>query len=131
MNSPSLLLALIFVLAKSVAPAPAISYFTNVRDIRISQPGRQNYFVVDEEIWNHARPDLADLRIYDGETQVQYALSEQRGGTFSDEVPLKILNLGSVRGRIEFDLDMEQIREYDRVRLHIGRLRAEDSAVIF
>jgi len=119
MNSPSLVLALIFVLAKSVAPAPAISYFTNVRDIRISQPGRQNYFVVDEEIWNHARPDLADLRIYDGETQVQYALSEQRGGTFSDEVPLKILNLGSVRGRIEFDLDMEQIREYDRVRLQL------------
>ena len=94
-----------------------ISYFTNVRDIRISQPGVQNYFVVDEEIWTRARPSLADLRIYDGKAQVQYALSEQRGGTSSQEEPAKILNLGSVGGHTEFDLDIGQIAEYDRIRL--------------
>src|SRR5437868_3865412 len=119
MNNPRLMLALAFILAKSGLPAPTVSYFTNVRDIWISQPGPQNYFVVDEEIWNHARPDLADLRIYDGESQVQYALSEQRGGTFIDEAPAKILNLGTIRGHTEFDLDMGQIREYDRVRLQL------------
>ena len=79
----------------------------------------QNYFVVDEEIWNRARPDLADLRIYDGESQVQYALSEQRGGTSSHEESARILNLGSVGGRTEFDLDMGQIGEYDRIRLQL------------
>ena len=71
-----------------VAPSPegpSISYFTNVREVRIAQSSLQSYFVVDEEVWNHARPDLADLRIYDGESQVQYALSEQRGGTSSQE----------------------------------------------
>ena len=94
---------------------PSISYFTNVRDVRISQADRQNYFVVDEEIWTHARPDLADLRIYDGESQVQYALSEQRGGTSSHEAAAKILNLGSVGGHTEFDLDMGKIA---RVRPH-------------
>ena len=99
-------LALIAALGTPLTPEPSISYFTNVRDIRISQAGAQNYFVVDEEIWNRAHPDLADLRIYDGESQVQYALSEQRGRTSSQEAAAKILNLGSVGGRTEFDLDM-------------------------
>jgi hypothetical protein len=105
-------------------PEPSIAYFTNVRDLRISQPGAQNYFSVDEEIWTRARLDLADLRIYDGESQVQYALREERGGTSSQEVATKILNLGSVDGRAEFDLDLSdastgQIGEYDRIRLSV------------
>lgn len=124
MNRAGLVLAVVVALAKSVVPVPAISYFTNVREIRIPQPGAQSYFVVDEEVWAHARPDLADLRIYDGESPVQYALSEQRGGTSSQEVPAKILNLGSVGGHTEFDLDLSernagQIGDYDRIRLSL------------
>jgi hypothetical protein len=124
MKSLSCALALIAALGTPLTPEPSISYFTNVRDIRISQAGAQNYFVVDEEIWNRARADLADLRIYDGESQVQYALSEQRGRTSSQETAAKILNLGSVGGRTEFDLDMfdgntGQIGEYDRIRLNL------------
>ncbi len=103
----------------SATPGPALSYFTNVRDIRISQPGQPNYFVVDEEIWSHARPDLSDLRIFDGEAQVQYALTEQRAGTSSHEEVARILNLGKVGDRTEFDLDMGQIAEYDRIRLQL------------
>ena len=103
----------------SATPGPALSYFTNVRDIHISQPGQQNYFVVDEEIWSHARPDLGDLRIYDGEAQVQYALTEQRAGTSSHEEVARILNLGKVGEHTEFDLDMGQIAEYDRIRLQL------------
>jgi hypothetical protein len=117
MNRTSFVLASILALAASSVEGPSISYFTNVRDIRISQPGVQNYFVVDEEVWSRARPSLADLRIYDGEAQVQYALNEQRGGASSQEEPAKILNLGSVGERTEFDLDMGQIAEYDRIRL--------------
>ena len=105
---------------------PGISYFTNIRDIRISHPGVQNYLVVDEEIWRWARPDLGDLRIYDGDSQVQYALSVQRGGTSSQEEMVRILNLGSAGGRTEFDLDMGPIAEYDRIRL---RLDAKDFVV--
>jgi hypothetical protein len=117
-------LGLVAALSMPLTPEPSISYFTNVRDLRISQPASQNYFAVDEEIWNRARPDLADLRIYDGESQVQYALSEQRGGTSSQEASAKILNLGSVGGRTEFDLDMfdkntGQSGEYDRIRLSL------------
>ncbi len=124
MRSASFLLALIVTLGSELTGGPSISYFTNVRDVRISQPEQQNYLVVDEEIWTRARPDLADLRIYDGESQVQYALSEQRGGTSSHEAAAKILNLGSVGGRTEFDLDMSnlekgEIGEYDRIRLQL------------
>jgi hypothetical protein len=125
MKAAPFALSLAFVVTTS--PAPSISYFTNVRDISISQPSGQNYFAVDEEVWSHARPDLADLRIYDGESQVQYALSEQRGGISSQEQSARILNLGRVGGHTEFDLDMGQIGEYDRIRLNLD---AKDFVVI-
>jgi len=110
-------------LVASGPPEPAISYFTNARELHVAQPDRQNFFVVDEELWTHARPDLGDLRLYDGETPVQYAFSEQRAGVSSEEVEAKILNLGSVAGHTEFDLDAAGIAEYDRIRL---RLDAHD-----
>jgi len=104
-------------------PEQAIPYFTNVRDVQVSQPDRQNFFVVDEEIWNHSRPDLGDLRLYSGDSPVQYSLSEQRAGISSEEVEAKILNLGSVSGHTEFDLDTQGLAEYDRIHL---RLDARD-----
>jgi len=111
------------VVQATARPEPAIPYFTNVREVRIAEPGKQNFFVVDEEIWNHARPDLGDLRLYDVESPVQYALTEQRAGIASDEVDAKILDLGSVSGHTEFDLDAQGLAEYDRIRL---RLDAKD-----
>jgi hypothetical protein len=54
---------------------------------------------------------------------VQYALSEQRASISSEEVEAKILNLGSVSGHTEFDLDTEGLAEYDRIRV---RLDARD-----
>ncbi|MFL6446037.1 MAG: DUF3999 family protein [Candidatus Sulfotelmatobacter sp.] len=104
-------------------PEAAIPYFTNAREVRIAEPGRQNFIIVDEELWNHSRPDLADLRLYDEGTAVQYALSEQRAGVSSEEAASRILNLGTVAGHTEFDVDVEGIPEYDRVRL---RLDAHD-----
>ncbi len=114
---------LLLTLAVPNPPEAGVPYFSNVREIHISQPDRQNYFVVDEEIWNHSRADLGDLRLYDGDSQVQYSLSEQRAGISSEEVEAKILNLGSVAGRTEFDLDATGLDAYDRVRL---RLDAKD-----
>jgi hypothetical protein len=98
---------------------PVISYFTNSRDVRITQPGVQNYLVVDEEIWSHARPDLGDLRVFGEAGQVQYALSVEHGGISNHEQAARILNLGDVGGHTEFDLDMGKIAEYDRIRLNL------------
>jgi len=121
--------ALLFFLLALAVPNPpeaAIAYFSNVREVRIARPETQNFFVVDEEIWNHSRPDLGDLRLYDGDSPVQYSLSEQRAGVSSEEVAAKILNLGSVSGHTEFDLDAEGLAAYDRIRL---RLDAKDFVV--
>jgi len=115
-------LLLLFLVADT-PPGPSVAYFTNVREVRIAQPDRQNFFIVDAELWAHSRPDLGDLRLYDGESPVQYELSEQRAGTSSEEVDAKILNLGSVAGHTEFDLDTQGLAEYDRIRL---RLDAHD-----
>jgi hypothetical protein len=123
MNRAVMFVALLLATGAADPPQPAIAYFSNVRSVQIAQPERQNFFVVDEEIWSHARADLGDLRLYDGETPVQYALSEQRAGISSEEVDAKILNLGSVGGHTEFDLDAGSLPEYDRVRL---RLDAHD-----
>lgn len=118
------LIAVLFLFADAPGrPEAAIPYFTNVRDVQISQPERQNFFIVDEELWSHARPDLGDLRLYDGDSPVQYAVSEQRAGLSSDEVEAKILNLGGVAGHTEFDLDTQSLAEYDRIHL---RLDARD-----
>jgi hypothetical protein len=57
--------------------------------------------------------------LFDAGTPVQYSLSEQRAGTSSEEADAKILNLGSVAGHTEFDLDAQGIAEYDRIRLRI------------
>ena len=110
----------LFLLAEAADwPQPAIPYFSKVRVVHIAQPDRQNFFVVDQKLWNHSRPDLGDVRLYDGDSIVQYALSEQRGGISSEEVEAKILNLGSVSGHTEFDLDAGGLTEYDRIRLRI------------
>jgi hypothetical protein len=120
----ALALGLITLLADvPTRPEPAIRYFTNVRDVRISETAKQNYFVIDQEIWMHSRSDLGDLRLYDGDSPVQYAVSEQREGVASDEAEGKIVNLGVVSGHTEFDLDMQGMAEYNRIRL---RLDAHD-----
>jgi len=100
-------------------PEAAISYFSNVRDVRITQSDRQNFFPVDEELWMHSRPDLGDMRLYIGESPVQYAIWEERAGTSSEEVDATILNLGSVAGQTEFDLDTRGLPEYDRIHLRL------------
>lgn len=112
--------------AEISAPEPGIAYFRVVRDVSITQPGTQNFFIVDEDIWEHARADLGDLRLYDGETPVPYALSEQRAEVSSEESAAKILNLGRVAGHTEFDIDAQGIATYDRVRL---KLYAKDYVV--
>jgi Protein of unknown function (DUF3999) len=126
MRYPSFALVLIAVSVAPTAPEPAVPYFTNVRDVQVSQADRQNYLVVDQEIWSHARPDLADLRLYDGTAQVQYVLSEQEGGVSTEEQEARLINLGSIAGHTEFDIDVGKITEYDRVRL---RLDAKDFVV--
>ena len=97
----------------------AIPYFAKVRSVNVETADKQNYFVVDPEIWKSARSDLADLRLYDNQVQVPYALVKASGGSSNEESSARIVNLGKVGDHTEFDLDVRGLNEYGRARLDL------------
>jgi hypothetical protein len=97
----------------------AIAYFSRSRIVSLPAEGPQSYVVADADVWRFARHDLADIRLYDGQSQVPYALVKQSGGSSVEETPAKVLNLGNVAGHTEFDLDVSGRAHYDRVRLQL------------
>jgi hypothetical protein len=114
--------ALSFALAAitlAAAPEAELRYFTTERHVHIHDASRQNYLILDPEVWEQARPDLADLRLYDGEKQVAYELTQARGESTSEEHEVKLLNLARVGDHTEFDLDMQSVPEYDHIRLKL------------
>jgi len=111
--------ALAVILAASNSYEAAIPYFSRWRDVIYITPDRQNYFVIDPDIWKFARPDLADLRLYDGQSQVPFVIRQQSAGSSNRENPAKILNLGTIGDHAEFDLDVRGTQEYSRVRLKL------------
>jgi hypothetical protein len=113
------------------AHSPESRYFSHVRDVSISAPGKQNYVIVDEEIWQHARPDLADVRLYDGTNQVPYDLQEQTPKSQTLERAAKILNLGQLRDHTEFDLEIAGVTEYDHIRLQLDAKDFVATALLF
>ena len=117
--SRKLLLALLAFSATAAAYEAAIPYFARSRGISLVSSGSQAYIVVDSDIWKYAQPDLADIRLYDGQSQVPYSLAKESGGRSAEEVSAKVLNLGNVAGHTEFDLDVSALAEYDRVRLQL------------
>ena len=66
-----------------------------------------------------ARADLSDVRLYDRDAQVPYALSEEQGASSTVEREARILNLGVRGGRTEFDLDIGGEAEYNQVQLRL------------
>src|SRR5215472_8014934 len=104
--------ALAIILAASSSYEAAIPYFSRVCDVLHIAPDRQNYFVIDPDIWKFARPDLADLRLYDGQSQVPFVVKQQSAGSSNQENSAKILNLGTVGDHAEFDLDTRGMEEY-------------------
>ena len=102
-------------LAQSIAGGPVREYFRYTRDIAISQPGKQNYLVVDAAMWAHTRASLSD----DREVQVPYTLSEEQASSSTQVREARILNLGVRNGRTEFDLDVGDEAEYNHVQLRV------------
>lgn len=111
--------ALLLLSVAAMAYDAAIPYFARSRGMTVPNSGGQSYIIVDSDIWKYSRPDLADVRIYDGQSQIPYALVKESGGSSLEETPARILNLGTVTGHTEFDLDVSGIAEYDRVRLQL------------
>jgi hypothetical protein len=115
------LLALVAVTAIASDLTPA--YFTNVREVRVAQPDRQNYLVVDPELWDKGNTDLGDLRLVTpAGVEIPYATVVKRGSSSVHETEAKVLQLGTVRGATDFVLDVSAVPEYDQVRLHLNAL---------
>ena len=121
---------LLFLALLAAAYEPAIQYFSRTRTVNVTASDRQNYFIVDPDIWKFSRPDLSDLRLYDGQQQVPYALIKQTGSRSREESPARILNLGKVVDHTEFDLDVRGLNEYGRVRLQLDAKNFINSARI-
>jgi len=107
-----------------------IPYFSRTRIVTIASPDKRNVIALDADIWKYARPEFPDLRIYDGQSKVPYALVRENGGSKTQESEAKLLNLGSVGGHTEFDLDTGGAAEYDRVRLQIDTKNFINSAQV-
>ncbi len=106
------------VLALAALVVPKLQYFTNTREIRCAA-GEQNYFVVDEEIWAHARPDLGDLRLYADSEEIPYKIETQRASTTTAERDATILNLGTTGGVTSFVIDATGAGQYNRINLSL------------
>lgn len=107
------------VLAIAIFANASISYFKYFREVQGSNADHQQYVVVDETTWQHARPDLADLRLYAGQTEVPYALNIERGSSETREKEVRILQPATVGGKTQFFLNMAGFAEYDRVDLRL------------
>lgn len=75
---------------------------------------------MDETLWQHARPDLDDLRIYSAEKEIPYRLTIEQGNSETEQKPCRVLQPGTVSGKTQFLLDMSDVPEYDRIELKFG-----------
>jgi uncharacterized protein DUF3999 len=99
--------------------APSISYFRYERKLEATRSAGQHYIAVDETLWERARPDLGDLRIYSAGREIPYTLTIERGGSEIEQEKINVLQPGTVGGKTQFLLDMSDIPRYDRVELKL------------
>src|SRR5689334_21239362 len=97
----------------------SIPYLKYSRDLQGTAAGRQNYFVVDETIWPHARPGLDDLRFFAGENEIPYSVTTERGSSETERKQVRVLQPGKAGGKTQFFLDMTGIAEYDHIQLDL------------
>src|SRR6266404_149482 len=106
-------------LAALLTTSSAISYFHYQRQLQPLNSSGQHYIVVDEAVWQHARPDLGDLRIYSTEKEIPYRLTIEQGRTETEQRQCRVLQPGTVDGKTQFLLDMSGVAEYDRIELNL------------
>jgi hypothetical protein len=102
-----------------LAAGPSISYFKYQRPLQALTSGQQ-YAVVDETLWQHARPDLEDLRLYSSNREIPYSLQIERGGSESERKEIRVLQPGTAGGKTQFLLDLSSVSEYNRVELKLA-----------
>jgi hypothetical protein len=103
-----------------LATSPAISYFKYQRQIGTASASGQHYAVVDETVWQHALPNLDDLRLYAAGKEIPYARRTMRGSRETEQKTVRLLQPGTLQGKTQFLLDMSGVSEYDRITLTLS-----------
>ena len=106
-------------LAAVLAAGPSLSYFQYQRPVQAANSSGQHYAVVDETLWQHARPDLQDLRLYSAGREIPYTLEIEWGSSETEQKEFRVLQPATVGGKTQFLLDMSGVPEYDRVALKL------------
>jgi hypothetical protein len=109
-----------WIFASALAATSAISYFPYQRALQPVGLAGQHYLVVDEAIFQHARRDLGDLRLFGRETAVPYKLVIESGGSVAAQKTVGILQPGIVAAKTQFLIDTSAVQEYDRIILQLG-----------
>jgi len=99
------------------------------RPVRVASAG-QNYVAVDAALWNRARSDLGDLRLFSGDTEIPYIVVVQRGSFEQERKELTVLQQATVNGKTQFLIDMSGVAEYDHVQLKLATRNFVAHAVV-
>jgi len=107
------------ILLALIVTSPEIRYFRYQRLVQVQhQQQGQACFSVDPEIFAHAAPDLADLRLYAGGNETPYSIQVATPVAGNEKV-IPLLNTGLRSCQTVFDAEMPEGR-YSDVSLTIG-----------
>ena len=106
--------------ASALAATSSISYFHYQRALQPVGLSGQHYLVVDESIFQHARRDLGDLRLFERETAIPYKLVVESGGSVAAQKTVGILQPGIVAAKTQFLIDVSAVQDYDRITLQLA-----------
>jgi len=104
-------------LAVVLAASPAISYFKYQRPVTAALESGQHYAVLDEAIWQHALPNLDDLRLYSTGKEIPYARKTMWDSRKTEQKKVQLFQPATLGGNTTFLLDMLGVPEYDRITL--------------
>jgi hypothetical protein len=107
-------------LAALLITGSSISFFKYERDVPAVTSSGQHYVVVDDGMWQHARPGLNDLRLYSADREIPYVLETERDSSETDQKAIRVLQPATVGGKTQVLLDMSALSEYDRVALELS-----------
>lgn len=100
------------------APAPEFRYFQFERPVQKSAAmGGQTCLVVDSNVFAHASPQLADIRLFEGTRETPYVVRSDVT-TVSADGTASLLNLGKSANQTVFDAEMPS-GQYSDLRLTI------------
>jgi len=93
--------------------APEVRYFRYERPVQVqAQQAGQACFVIDPEVFAHAAPHLADLRLYGNSSEIPYTIRVASAVAGSEKI-IPLLNTGIRDGQTVFDAELQNTHYSD------------------